>query len=272
MKIKLITLAILTVHISPLFAASEESSDPYVEPTKTKVESKTTQVGTHGITICYEDFSLPLATAAKLQREQLPDSELYSLMTNAVEENTAKQENFVIIRGRSGETASSESIIEEIYPTEYEPAELPNSVGVSISPPKVEDEPLPIPDSNKLENAPKLDAPFLLRTPSTGTAFETRNTGLSIEVQPTLSSDGKILDLRISQEQINMVENSVWGQEISTIEMPTFESQRINTGVTVVPNSPYLLGTKNRTPNSEVDPDSADRVWFAFVTVTLVKP
>lgn len=272
MKMKLITLAILTVHIPSLFAASEESPDPYTYPNKEKVESKLKQVGTHGITICYEDFSLPLATAARLQREQLPDSELYSLITSAVEKETAKQESFVILRGRSGEKVSSKGVCEELYPTEYEPAELPNSVGISISPPEVDNEPLPIPDSEKLKNAPVIDSRYNLRTPATPTAFLTRNTGLSIEAETTLGQDGKIVDLRIIPEHVNMVDRSSWGQEISTLDMPTFEAQVIQTSATVSINSPYLLGTMNRTPNSKVDPDSANRVWFAFVTVTLAKP
>ncbi|MGJ8635031.1 MAG: hypothetical protein ACSHX7_14035 [Luteolibacter sp.] len=270
MKMKLTALAITTVAIGSLFA-QDQSKDPF-KSAKAGTVAKVSDIGMRVISICYEDFSLPLATAAKLQREQLPDSELYAQIVNAVEKETAKQESFVILRGKSGQKIMSKGVKEEIYPTEYEPALMPDSVGVSIAAPKVEDKPLPIPDGEKLKGAPISASLSGLRSPATATSFQTRNAGLTIEAEPTLSKDGKMVDLRILPEHVDTVDRSVWGQEISTLEMATFESQQILTSATLSLNSAYLLGTINRPSNSEVDPDSANRVWFAFITVTLAKP
>ncbi len=91
-------------------------------------------------------------------------------------------------------------------------------------------------------------------------------------MEPTLSENGKVVDLRVVPEHVTMVGRSTWGQEISTTEMPIFECQRLSHAAIVPINQPFLLGTVNRPPVSSVDPDSANRVWFAFVTVTLAKP
>ncbi len=110
-----------------------------------------------------------------------------------------------------------------------------------------------------------------LVTPATGTAFETRNVGVTVEAEVVLSEDLKFADVRIMPEHVADVERSTWGQGVSTLEMLTFETQRLSTGATVRIGEPFLLGTLNRPPVSKVDPDSANGVWFAFVTVDISK-
>jgi hypothetical protein len=53
--------------------------------------------------------------------------------------------------------------------------------------------------------------------------------------------------------------------------MPDFDTQRIHTSSTLRLDQPFLLGTISRPPVSKVDPDSSNRVWYAFVTGTLAK-
>ncbi|MES2659670.1 MAG: hypothetical protein V4689_13720 [Verrucomicrobiota bacterium] len=282
MKLKSLAIAALTIvslHAQEKPAASpfEDNKDPSAAPADPYRESKAVpatpaSVLNAVISVCYEDFSLPLATAAKLQREQLADSELYARITAAVEKQTARQETFVMLRGKSGQKSVSEGVSEFIYPTEYERPVLPASLGVAISPPEVKDAATPIPDATKLKDAPPPDSLTGLRMPAIGTAFDTRNVGVVFEMETTLSDDGKRVDLRCVPEHIDMVGRTAWGQDISTTEMPAFESRRINSSTAVQINRPHLLGTMNRPPNSKVDPDSANRVWFAFVTITLAKP
>ena len=248
----------------------EKPADPYRETKATPTVAEPSEA--QNISICYETFSLPLAMAAKLQREQLSDSDLYTRIVTAVEKQTAHQETFTILRAKSGQKAISESISEQIYPTEYEPPELPNSLGVSIVPPAVKDVPTPVPDTEKLKDAPDLKSFDGVKTPATPTAFQTRNTGLTFEIEPTLAETGKIMDLRIVPGHVALVGHTASGQGLSTVEMPVFENQRLNTASTLHINQPFLLGTINRPPNSKLDPDSANRVWFAFVTGTLAKP
>ena len=268
MKFQIIAIASLC--LSSLHAQTP-NPDPYAggkAATPAPAESTTKP----NLSICYEAFSLPLAAAAKLQREQLPDSELYTRLLKSVEEETARQEAFVVVRSQSGTRAVTEAITEATYPTEWEPAELPNTVGVAIQPPVATDAPTPIPDPSKLNDASPISAVDGLRTPATPTAFETRNIGTTIELEASLTPDGKAIELLATPEHITSVGRQAWGQEISTCETPEFESQKITTSATVRLNQAYLIGTISRPPVSKADPDSANRVWFAFVTATLPKP
>ena len=265
-SILIATLALATLH------AQEPPADPFRE-TKAGPAAAEKFVPAN-ISICYETFSLPLATAAKLQRELSSDAELYTRLVAAVEKQTARQESFTVLRAKSGQKATAESISEQIYPTEYQPPELPNAVGVSIVPPPIKDVDVPtqVPDTAKLKDAPDLGSFDGVKTPATPTAFETRNVGVTVEIEPTLGMNGKIVDLRLVPDHVALVGRTTSGQGLSTVEMPVFESQRITTAAALHINQPYLLGTINGPPNSKIDPDSANRVWFAFVTATLPKP
>jgi hypothetical protein len=228
----------------------------------------------HNISVCYETFSVPLALAAKLQREDKTDAELYTLLGTAAEKDGVRQESFDMIRSKSYQKATVESISEEIYSTEYEPPSMPGTVGVAITPPPVKDVPTPVPDTAGLKDAPPLDEIRGLRAPATPTAFETRNAGRSLEIEARTAEDPEspFVDLKIVPEQVTMVGRNAWGQGLAQTEMPIFETQRVNTGITVRTDQPVLLGTVSRPPESRLDPDSAQRVWFAFVTVMIVTP
>lgn len=259
-------LTLATLH------GQDKPADPYREPKADPAAAERNAPA--NISICYETFSLPLATAAKLQRELSSDAELYTRLVAAVEKQTARQESFTVLRAKSGQKATAESISEQIYPTEYEAPSLPNAVGVSIVPPPIKDVDVPtqVPDTAKLKDAPDLGSFDGVKTPATPSAFETRNVGVTLEIEPTLDMTGKIVELRLVPDHNALVGRSTSGQGLSTVEMPVFESQRLNTAAALHINQPYLLGTINRPPSSKVDPDSANRVWFAFVTATLPKP
>lgn len=241
--------------------------------------------GPINISLCLETFSLPMAAAAKLQREALSDPALYERILEMGEKNGVKQETFTMLRGKSGQKSHTEGISEEIYATEYEPPELPNAVGVALSA-NDPDQPAPvtppgqtpvqppvkIPDAAGLPSAASSEKFSGLKTPALPTSFETRNVGITFEAEPTLADNEKVLDLRAVPEWVTYVGRSAWGQDLSKVEMPVFETQRINTSINMRMGQPALLGTFNRPPVSKVSPDSANRVWFAFVTATIVRP
>jgi hypothetical protein len=254
---KIQTLLITTLAIASLNAQTAPA-DPYVKNNKEAKAVETAEDST-SISICYEDFSLPLAQAAALRRERLTDAEFYAKVLAAVGKDDIRQETFSIARTVSGKTVTVESNTEETYPTEYGPAKA----GITAT-----DE-----DGKEIPAGP-VPGPVAIaiaRTPATPNAFETRNTGFTLELEPTLSKDRNSVDLRIVPEHVTLVGRSAWGKEISTTEMPIFESQRLNMAVTLTLNEPYLLGTPSLPPGSKQDPDSAKRVWFAFVTATLPK-
>jgi len=68
------------------------------------------------------------------------------------------------------------------------------------------------------------------------------------------------------------VENTPWGQGLGSVTMPEFERQSLQLGITAHIGRPVMLGTFNRTPDSKLDPDSANKVFYAFMTVSVAKP
>lgn len=226
------------------------------------------------ITVCHETFSVPLAVAAKLHREDKSDAEIYAFLVSGQEKDGIRQESFEVLRAKSSQRATTESICEFIYPSEYEPPSIPGNVGVSMAPPPVKGAPSPVPDTARLQDAPALGSLGSLRVPSFGTAFETRNTGRTLEFEATIGDDPKAttVHLRISPEQVILVGRSAWGQGLAKTEMPTFETQRATTSIVARLDQPLMLGTPSRPPVSKLDPDSSQRVWFAFATVSIFKP
>lgn len=250
--------------------------DPFAEPAaKPAADGEAVALENDAsISVRYETFSLDLATAAALQREGLNDATLYSRVVAMVGKKEARQESLTVIRAIGGKRVKSDSVAEIIYATEYEPPELPNTVGVSITPPKSgpdDKTPATVPDTNKLEGAPPLAELPALQTPAMPAAWKTQNTGVTLEVEAAPTPSGAI-GLNLLVEHVTHTGNSEYGQGLSKVTMPEFDKQAITGSLAVQPNQATLVGTVNRPPASKVDPESANRVWFAFVTATPVKP
>ena len=145
------------------------------------------------------------------------------------------------IVARSGEKATIEIIREFIYPTEYEPPELPSSTGGGGNGTVVQSNIFPV-------------------TPATPTAFETRNTGVTLEVEPTLGDDGYTIDLSFAPEIVDFEGFINYGSPIQSsatdalgnpvtititenrIEMPVFSMRKVNTGLTIYDGHTVAVG------------------------------
>ena len=154
------------------------------------------------------------------------------------------------ITARSGQKATIEIIREFIYPTEYEPPEIPQSFG----------------------NTGNLGGggvggiiggggggSFPV-TPATPTAFETRNTGVTLEIEPTIGENDFVIDLRFVPELVEFEGFINYGSPIQTtgtdilgnpvplvitdnrIEMPVFSTRRVNTSLTIYDGYTVAVG------------------------------
>lgn len=111
---------------------------------------------------------------------------------------------------RSGERSKVEIIREFIYPTEYEPPEVGqvnNNNGASGG------------DGNV--------------TPANPTAFETRNVGVTLEVEPTVGPDRKYIELSLKPE---MVEFEGFVNYGNPIQRPTVDALGNPTSITITDN------------------------------------
>lgn len=273
MKLKTIViqpLLIAVCSIAVLHGQTPRPADPYADPDAVPyVKREPDFKDPKQISFCCEEFSLPLAMAAKLHREGLTDAEIYQRLIAEVDKGTAIQESFTVIRSRSGEKATSEAISEVIYPTEYEPAQVPETLSVATSQPTVKKAPQAVTDASKLAHTPPISLSGGLISPATPTAWETRDTGTIIEIMPTLSEDAKFIDINFFWVRTELVDIRSWGQGVSTCQQPEFEAHKLSSGATLTVDRPHLIGTVNRTPFSKVHPESATRVWFAFATCSI---
>ena len=153
--------------------------------------------------------------------------------------------------------ATTESVEELIYPTEYEPATLPDNIHVK--------------DEEAAEKA-KVKVRDLATGP-TPTAFDTRNVGSTLEIEPKLSSDHKTIDLRLVPEIVYHVGNEVWAEwkgkhGNSPVQMPTFYAIRLNTSITLAEGHYMLAGALS--PKSKEGGPDFTRKLMVFVKADVI--
>jgi len=224
------------------------------------------------VQVVYEVFSLNQSEAAASQREALTDREMYAKMVAGLEGGKVKQEKLQAIRTISGQTAKSEHVSELIYATEYEPPELPNSVGVAVnSPAATKEEPSGKEVIEALKSGPGWSQGVFPATSTIGTAFDTMPLGDTLEVEPQVGNKDPIdVSIRLASSHIKLAGYEAWGQGLSEAKMPRFSVQKVYSGVTVQSGVPTLIGTISPSLDEQAK-EGEERVWFAFITVTVVE-
>lgn len=173
------------------------------------------------------------------------DGEAQMIMRGLAQKKGADVMTAPSILARSGEGATIEVIREFIYPTEYEPPELPQSIGARIGGGTDE-------GGGSVEIFPV--------TPATPTGFETRNTGVTLEIEPTIDDNNYSIDLRFLPELVEFEGFINYGSPIQTlatdivgnpvsltitenrIEMPVFSTRRVVTGLTIYDGYTVAVG------------------------------
>ncbi len=152
------------------------------------------------------------------------------------------------VTAKSGQKATIEIIREFIYPTEYEPPELPQSVGTTGN------------NLNGLGGLGGSGGGSFPVTPATPTAFDTRNTGVTLEIEPTIGENDFVIDLRFVPEIVEFEGFINYGSPIQSpstdalgnpvtsvitenrIEMPVFSARRVNTALTIYDGYTVAVG------------------------------
>ncbi len=153
---------------------------------------------------------------------------------------------------KSGQRAVIEIIREFRYPTEFDPPQIPQNFGgnqgnnggggglgtvISVAPSS-----FPV-------------------TPTTPTAFETRNTGVTLEVEPVIGPDGYTIDLNLVPQVVEFEGFINYGSPIqttatnpitgisntnvitaNTINQPIFSTRKVTTSVSIFDGSTVVLG------------------------------
>lgn len=103
---------------------------------------------------------------------------------------------------RSGQRAVIEIIREFRYPTEFDPPQIPQDFGGG--------------NDNGVGGGGGASLVFPV-TPTTPTAFETRNTGVTLEVEPTVGPDGYTIDLNLIPQVVEFEGFINYGSPIRTV-------------------------------------------------------
>jgi len=156
---------------------------------------------------------------------------------------------------KSGNRAKIEIIREFRYPTEFSPPQIPQTVGGGVA---------------TSSGAGGLDmiggtVSSVPVTPTTPTAFETRNTGVTLDVEPVVGPDGSTIDLNLQPEVVEFEGFINYGSPIlqpstpsllggilttpppqivtpNVINQPIFSTRRVTTSVSVWDGQTVALG------------------------------
>jgi general secretion pathway protein D len=152
------------------------------------------------------------------------------------------------IMARSGQKAKIEIIREFIYPTEYEPPQIPQQFGGGIG------------GGGGFGGGGGGGGGNAPVTPANPTAFETRNTGVTMEIEPILSANNSVIDLTFAPEIVEFEGFINYGSPIQSpsadalgnpttvtltdnrIEMPVFSVRRVNTSLQIYDGHTVAVG------------------------------
>lgn len=182
------------------------------------------------------------------------DSQVQMIMRGLSQKKGADIMTAPSIMAKSGQKATIEIIREFIYPTEYEPPELPQNVGQ----PGFGGGGIIGPGGGIIGGGGQ--AQGFPVTPATPTAFEPRNTGVTLEIEPTLGNNDSVIDLRFAPEIVEFEGFINYGSPIEApstnalgepttvtitenrIEMPVFSVRRVSTSLSIYDGHTVAVG------------------------------
>jgi general secretion pathway protein D len=143
---------------------------------------------------------------------------------------------------KSGQRAVIEIVREFRYPTQFQPPQIPQTVGGNSS----------------FSGGGATSVPV---TPTTPTAFETRNTGVTLEVEPVVGPDGVTIDLNLVPQVVEFEGFINYGSPIlspaTSVISNIFNSVGLIIGQTIVP-----------VPSSVITPNVINQPIFSARKVT----
>ena len=191
--------------------------------------------------------------AAKLDATPLP-AELEAwrkeLLTDPASVLASSQAVTVEAKSR----ASVDSILERIYPTEYEPPEFPTNIPTSDG------------FLAKLKPLTWPEWAEAILGHATPTSYETRDTGTTFEaaVQP-VKAEAKCWDISIGLESVQLVAMENFGAKVLDVTMPAISSFKTG-GLLRVEEGKWQLVSVQEPPRG-MDSKSTGKSWITLVRV-----
>jgi hypothetical protein len=160
----------------------------------------------------------------------------------------AKVIDTLMVTARGGEKATVESIDEFIYPTEYEPMEIPTNV------------PEPQRDSDVLRSMETFTVP---------TSFETRHLGSTLEIAVDVDESGRFVELNYAPELVWHTGETLWCKHTdslgndSLVQMPRIYNISVNSALDCISGQNTLVAVTS--PKDEEGKVDRSRKVLVFV-------
>ncbi len=182
------------------------------------------------VRVFVEFIEIPQATMTELlaaPRKSANDGDLRTKLQELIKTEKARMLETQMLTARSGQKATTESIHEYVYPTEYEPSSIPSGVP---------------PEQTKVEEHSKLMAAVV------PTVWETRNVGSTLEIEPNIGENNHIIDLRLLPQLVYHTGNNLWmehkeGENTYRAEMPNFYKISLDTSMTLINGQTFLMSS-----------------------------
>lgn len=174
------------------------------------------------------------------------DGQVQALMRGLAQKKNVDLMARPSVTTRSGQASSINITRSFIYPTEYEPPELPNTVNPNTS--------------FGIDGSISSSSGGFPITPATPTAFETREVGVSLEVLPVVDANKQFVDVTLNPSfsdfdgfvnygsPINSTSSNALGLSTTVqltanrILMPIFSTQKASTQLTIADGATVVIG------------------------------
>jgi hypothetical protein len=180
-------------------------------------------------------------------RQSSDDGLLRAKLKKMIEEDKAEIIDTAMVLARSGQRAKVEAVREVIYATEY-------------GPPKVGGTEKRGGESKAQDNAGDKSKGLPIAA-----AFETRNVGTTLEVDPVLGADERTIDLSLSPEivyHVGQEEYGVYreGESEVVAKMPLFYTMKLTTQVAMIAGEYLFAGVQSPFDMEAMEADRGRKV------------
>lgn len=198
-------------------------------------------------------YSLDRESARKILAGDPKAGEYYDAVRALAEKKQAQLERISVLKTKSGQRAVVNEIDEDRHASEFDPKTFEPAVLKALQ---------DLPGQAK-------SASLFAFTP---TAFETRNTGLTFEIEPVAQKS--LVDINLNPQLVRDVGSlQANGAAEKWAPMPVFQESIVTTSLTAPMGAYAFIGTFSPPGDTGVNGrKDAGRVWFGFIKTTYAHP
>lgn len=191
-------------------------------------------------------FSMPRALAVETVLSQPAGTDYATVLKNVqalVGDNRAALVATPTVTTLSGQRAVVESILEHKYPTEYSQPQIPQTFGGNT---RATEPPKKVTKTTTIitQETTKETTTSFPMTPTTPTAFEKRDVGITLELEPSINEDHTWISIQVAVSQVALQGTVKYRTEYNgEIEQPEFYAKKITSNVYLKNGGVGFLGT-----------------------------